>query len=164
MSADIKAAKKETLKVGFLTVAVSAIGILDPPIQKKPDDGNPSLLLIAYLLVVSTIFSMGLFLLLLSLILPRMPSLVPAVKILVWVDLILLHIALTLKKSRDGCVCMSFGRSINGNKEEDGEPQDSNGKQVFVRVDLNVALDNNLNIAFDTMVRASVPTIIKYLI
>ena len=97
MSADIKAAKKVTLKVGFLTVAVSAIGILDPPIQKKPDDGNPSLLLIAYLLVVSTIFSMGLFLLLLSLILPRMPSLVPAVKILVWVDLILLHIALTLK-------------------------------------------------------------------
>ncbi|GMP52984.1 hypothetical protein CsSME_00018599 [Camellia sinensis var. sinensis] len=36
------------------------------------------------------------------------------------------------------------------------------GKKVFVRVDLNVPLDDNLNITDDARVRAAVP-IIKYL-
>ncbi|CAL5390109.1 unnamed protein product [Camellia sinensis] len=39
---------------------------------------------------------------------------------------------------------------------------DLKGKKVFVRVDLNVPLDENLNITDDTRVRAAIPTI-KYL-
>ncbi|KAL8147072.1 hypothetical protein AgCh_004702 [Apium graveolens] len=39
---------------------------------------------------------------------------------------------------------------------------DLRGKKVFVRVDLNVPLDDNLNITDDTRLRAAVPSI-KYL-
>jgi len=40
---------------------------------------------------------------------------------------------------------------------------DLKGKTVFVRADLNVPLDSNLNITDDTRVRAAVPTL-KYLV
>ena len=40
---------------------------------------------------------------------------------------------------------------------------DLKGKKVFVRVDLNVPLDDNQNITDDTRVRAAIPTV-KYLI
>lgn len=40
---------------------------------------------------------------------------------------------------------------------------DLKGKKVFVRVDLNVPLDENQKITDDTRVRAAIPTI-KYLI
>ncbi|KAI4312470.1 hypothetical protein MLD38_037277 [Melastoma candidum] len=43
------------------------------------------------------------------------------------------------------------------------EEADLKGKRVFVRVDLNVPLDNSLNITDDTWIKAAVPTI-KYLI
>ncbi|CAL5390724.1 unnamed protein product [Camellia sinensis] len=52
---------------------------------------------------------------------------------------------------------MATKRSVGTLKEADLK-----GKKVFVRVDLNVPLDNNLNITDDTRVRAAVP-IIKYL-
>ncbi|CAL5393457.1 unnamed protein product [Camellia sinensis] len=52
---------------------------------------------------------------------------------------------------------MATKRSVGTLKEADLK-----GKKVFVRVDLNVPLDDNLNITDDTRVRAAVP-IIKYL-
>ncbi|XP_042490574.1 phosphoglycerate kinase, cytosolic-like [Macadamia integrifolia] len=52
---------------------------------------------------------------------------------------------------------MATKKSVGSLKEEDLK-----GKRVFVRVDLNVPLDENLNITDDTRVRATVPTI-KYL-
>ncbi|CAL5393449.1 unnamed protein product [Camellia sinensis] len=52
---------------------------------------------------------------------------------------------------------MAMKRSVGTLKEADLK-----GKKVFVRVDLNVPLDDNLNIIDDTRVRAAVP-IIKYL-
>ncbi|CAL5335963.1 unnamed protein product [Camellia sinensis] len=52
---------------------------------------------------------------------------------------------------------MATKRSVGTLKEADLK-----GKKVFVRVDLNVPLDDNLNITDDTRVRVAVP-IIKYL-
>lgn len=52
---------------------------------------------------------------------------------------------------------MAAKRSVGDLKEADLK-----GKKVFVRVDLNVPLDESLKITDDTRVRAAVPTI-KYL-
>nr|DAD45311.1 TPA_asm: hypothetical protein HUJ06_003541 [Nelumbo nucifera] len=52
---------------------------------------------------------------------------------------------------------MATKRSVGDLKEADLK-----GKKVFIRVDLNVPLDENLKITDDTRVRVVVPTI-KYL-
>ncbi|KAL5975747.1 hypothetical protein ACLOJK_020073 [Asimina triloba] len=56
------------------------------------------------------------------------------------------------------CLIMAARKKSVGDLKE----ADLKGKRVFVRVDLNVPLDENLNITDDTRVRAAVPTI-KYL-
>ncbi|KAJ8627365.1 hypothetical protein MRB53_020672 [Persea americana] len=98
VSPDIKAAQKEIFGVAVPTVTVSAVGILDLLLEKSPAHGDHNLLWNAYVCSVSATFTFGLALLLLSLILPRVPRLVPAVKKLVWVAMILLHIAQLILK------------------------------------------------------------------
>lgn len=61
-------------------------------------------------------------------------------------------------RGKKGKGAMGIKRSVGDLKEDDLK-----GKRVFVRVDLNVPLDENLKITDDTRVRACVPTI-KYLL
>ncbi|XXG68515.1 hypothetical protein AAC387_Pa06g1581 [Persea americana] len=102
VSPDIKVAQKEMFGVSVPTVTVSAVGILDLPLEKSPAHRNHNLLWNAYICSVSATFTIGLTLLLLSLILPLVPRLVPTVKKLLWIPMILLHIALILKVGTHG--------------------------------------------------------------
>lgn len=94
---DINAAQKEMLKVAVPTVTVSAVGMVGLQLQKEPDHGIHKLILIAYIFAILTTLILGLALLLLSLLLPRVPSLASLVKKLVWVVMAFLHIAHFLK-------------------------------------------------------------------